>query len=278
LNGTIQGLNDTLKTFAGPRTILSRLSSAKAIPGEILPIKPPFSTASYELRFYGPIVQCEEPNSTVAAIIDDLFKKKMAIPVTPSIYERTNFFFAIVSDFDFLGNSSTIFDGVDVAPLSKIRMQSPANVSNQLWMIYQRYVGDERDVNGKRITEFHRSVCQLYNTFNDIGLKFDQGNQTISRKGIKILNQMDYPKDNKSTDITDVVRHAYSAFMWVLSDQIVGSMGFYEDNSTNVTGAARFNIIDTQLQYNSLLGSSAVLVEELSFNITMNLMSSNLLS
>ena len=49
--------------------------------------------------------------------------------------------------------------------------------------------------------------------------------------------------------------HAYSAFLWCLSDQIVGAFTWFGDRS-NPFPSPEFGVIDTPLQHTSLLGSS----------------------
>lgn len=112
---------------------------------------------------------------------------------------------------------------------------------------------------------------------------------------------------------------AYTAFMWTLSDQLTGSIGFYKNISANpVSDSNAFSQITSNIQQTALLGSSDlqsffdfnhnlfpskpgtssgkvsdqrtediafarnrtldVLIEELSANITLSLLSSDLLS
>lgn len=62
--------NPDSQLFLGPRSIISRLSTATATQGGILPIDPPFENASYALQFYGPIVTCDGASSTISSLID----------------------------------------------------------------------------------------------------------------------------------------------------------------------------------------------------------------
>lgn len=295
--------------MVGPRTILSRLSTATATTGRILPITPPFANSSYSLQFYGPSIKCKEANSTAAAIIDSLIKLKMSIPDS-NFRENASAYFAFVPD-DYILNGGVVNDSAVAESLSDIRMQRHVNASNQLWMTYQRYVYNGT---GDRNKESHHTVCVLHNASYDVHLQFDAGTQTIEKKRLQILNEIDYPKDDAKT-VTNFAAYSYSAFMWVLADQLVGSMTFWVDNSTG----QKFSEIATPIEHNSLLGSVdldpffdfnkalylqndttkrntnlsdqrledkalaqnrtlAILIEELSFNTTLSLMSSNLLS
>ena len=309
LTNTVKGVNDTSKFLVGPRTILSRLSTATATTGRILPISPPFVNSSYSLQLYGPSVQCEEANDMAVGIIDSLLKLKMSTP--DGIYsEDTSAYFAFVPNDNIL-NGSIALDRDTLEEISSVRMQRPAVASNQLWATYTRYVYSST---GMRSTEAHYIACKLYNASYSVGFQFESGNQVIENKGVSNLNEIPYPRDNAYTP-TDFAAHSYSSFMWVLTDLLVGSMGWWKENSTN----RRFSEITTAIAHNSLLGSVDldpffdfndnlylqnnatkqnstrsdqrsedkdlarsrtldVLIEELSFNITLSLMSSNLLS
>jgi hypothetical protein len=300
---------NTSKYFLGPRTVLSRLSSGTATSGQILPIRAPSLNSSYSIQFTGPAVRCRDANVTISNIIKDLLQQFQKKPLAPDIKAESISYFGFVPDFDSLGNTSTMFDGVQVTPLADIRFQKPSNASNEIWIFYERYIpGTHHEYGVAGIPENRNIACQLYNATYDIGIKFDGSSQTITRNHIEFLNTVDYPKDNSLTDITNMVRHSYSAFMWVLSDQVVGSMGQYSDKTST------FSTINTQIQHNSLLGSPefqlffdknhnilpakenrtsdqrqedmklaqnktiSELIEDLSFNISMSMMASYLLS
>ncbi|KAH6713525.1 hypothetical protein BKA61DRAFT_43274 [Leptodontidium sp. MPI-SDFR-AT-0119] len=310
LPDTVEGLNNTNNFFVGPRTIISRLSSATATTGQILPIHPQFTNMSYSLQFFGPTVKCGAANSTQAAIIDRLLRLKMAYPVD-NFTEQTSAYFGFVPN-EYIMSGGEVTDIETVNDISNIRMQQPANTSsNQLWTTYQRYFWN---ASGVRYTEVQHTVCRLFNASYDVNFDFRAGNQTISKnQELKTLNEIEYPQDNPFT-LTNYAAHSYSAFMWVLTDQLVGSMGFWIDNTTN----RKFSSISTPIEHNSLLGSVDLdpffdyndalyrqnattlnktmsdqrvedkalaknktlnaLIEELSFNVTISFMSSTLLS
>ncbi|KAK0103699.1 hypothetical protein ONS95_005707 [Cadophora gregata] len=310
LPDTVEGLNDTNNFFVGPRTIISRLSSATATTGQIQSIYPPFTNSSYSLQFFGPTVKCEEANSTQAGIIDRLLKLKMSHS-RDNFSEQTSAYFGFVPN-EYIINGGEVTDIATVNEISDIRMQRPANTSsNQLWTTYQRYVWDSI---GNRSTVVHHTVCRLFNASYDVNFDFQAGNQIIQKNTeLGILNEIKYPADDPQTP-TNYAAHSYTAFMWVVTDQLVGSMGFWIDNTTN----RKFSSISTPIEHNSLLGSVDLdpffdyndalyrqnsttanktmsdqrredkdlaknktlnaLIEELSFNVTISFMSSNLLS
>ncbi len=222
----------------------------------------------------------------------------------------TSAYFAFVPS-EYILQGGEVNDSSVANDVSDVRMQRPTNGSNQLWATYHRYIWN---TSGARHVETHYTICRLYNASYDVDFVFRAGNQTIAQKGpLEPLNEVEYPRDDPFTP-TNYAAHSYSAFMWVLTDQLVGSMGFWTDNSTN----RKFSSISTPIEHNSLLGSVDLdpffdyndalyvqnatslnkpmgdqrvedkalaknktlnaLIEELSFNVTVGLMSSNLLS
>lgn len=243
--------NTLNEQFLGPRTIVSRLSTATAAEGQILSIQPPFINSTYSLEFYGPAVQCSEPNSTVATIIHDL-RLDSVQSFQGNLVEDANYYFAFVPNLSNYPNSSVPDDGIK--PFVSVRLQKPELASNQLWMAYSRYVIDP---NGTRSIEDHYSVCQLYNASYSINLSFAEGAQIIQDTGTKILNTVDYPQLGTPYSDDLMAQHAYSAVFWALTDLLVGYMGiFTEDTSETSNIPTNFSEITTQIEHTSLLGSS----------------------
>jgi len=69
------------------------------------------------------------------------------------------------------------------------------------------------------------------------------------------LTEVAYPVLNLTAP-SDLVQLAYSAYMWAFTNQLVGSMGFYNDTSTNKTTPAEYSEIKTGIGATSILGSS----------------------
>jgi hypothetical protein len=287
------------RVFAGPRTILTLLSTATASRGEILPLKAPYNHSSYSVNFFGPAVQCGKADPSVELKIDELLRQKMDTLVGTA-KELTNALYSFVPSFSQGG----------VTALPDVRYQEPVNASNQLWMVFMRYVesGDDQPCEYK---PYHQ-ICKLWNATYDLHFSWENGLQNITgSRGL--LHEVEYPND-KPGEISNMAQHAYSAFMWVLADQLVGSFGWFNDTSTfnNKT----FGMINSPIQHNSLLGTSDldvffdfnedkgacklpydklsaqrqqdidlaknrtldVLIDELSFNITASLMHNDLLT
>jgi hypothetical protein len=296
-------LDEEKRVFAGPRTILTLLSTATASLGQILPIKAPYNHSAYSVQFYGPIVQCDTANSSVAIRMERLLNDKMAIPMGTA-KETINAYYGFVPAYDSAGE--------EIA-LSEPRLQSPSNATNQLWITFLRYAIDS---SGHRIQERHFQSCQLHNATFDLELTWNGGVQIINGS-YSVLEEVHFP-NYKSDAVSDMSQHAYSAFFWVLTDQLVGAFSWFVDEDRSKPFLfPEFGVIDTPLQRTSLLGSSdldvffdlnknkgwkkdenttqlsdqrlqdkalaknrtlAVLIEELSFNMTVSLLHNEILT
>lgn len=290
--------------YLRPRTILTQISVATATSGQILPIRPPFTNSSYQIQFFGPTVKCGDTNTTISHAIDTIKEQKNHTSAS-SFVEVSSSYFAFVPDL-----SSP--EAIQAADLSNPNGQS--NASNKLWMVFPRYIVDEDGVG-----EFqnHYLTCQLHNASYEVSLSFTEGVQLVEILNLTVLDAIEFPKYSLVL-MNNTVQHAYSAFMWALSDQLTGSMGiFHEKFSTGGTNnqTLTFGLINSKITPTNLLGSSDlasyfnqnhalhpenntgmvsdqraedvakarnrtldVLIEELSRNITMGLMHSDLLS
>jgi hypothetical protein len=302
---TTRFVNDGLRIFTGPRTVLTLLSKATASLGQILPIAAPYNHSSYELTFPGPIVRCANANETVSPQIYGFLKDKMSEKLGTAI-ETDNAYFGFVPVYNEGGNLTAVW---------KPRNQAPSNATNELWMTFSRYV---LNGTGTRVRQRVQQVCKLYNATYDLRLEWHYRFQTVTGN-YEVHEEVPFPND-ANRNASDLTRHAYSAFFWVLTDQVVGSLSWYEEPNPEQLAAyraAQFGVIDTPIQHNSLLGSSDlaaffdfsrklyqsdrsdlgvvspqrmqdinlaknrtmdVLIEELSFNITVSLLHNVLLT
>ncbi|KAK3315414.1 hypothetical protein B0H66DRAFT_593988 [Apodospora peruviana] len=292
------------KDFKGPRTILTLLTTATAAGGQILPIKAPYNHSSYSLSFVGPSVRCSEANPETKSQVDTLLATKMATPVRTST-EARNAYYAFVPAFDAAGEGN-------ITALADARYQASLNISNnQIWMVFERY-----NFSGPSCDTYkYYQTCQLWNSTYDLTLSWDHGFQNISGHTTP-LHEVAYPNDQPG-DVSNMAQHAYSAFMWALSDQVVGSFGWFtEPDPKNSSLTKQFGLISSPVQHNVLLGSSDLavffgynerngschvdlgamdqqrqqdielaknrtmseLIEELSFNMTVSLMHNDLLT
>jgi hypothetical protein len=290
--------------FLGPRTILTRLLTATATLGEILPISHSIANITYALNFFGPSVRCTVANSSIATIIDSIRDADVRNTTVGSIMEHSNYYYSFVPDLTNAGNSSLPYNGV--AAVSQNRIETPQNASNQLWVAFSRYTGSLNS-DGLRATEDHYLVCSLWNSSYSLSLNLTEGSQVITDTGTEDLNEVQYPNGITPSSNGTLEQYAYSAVFWAMTDLLVGSMGLFLQNTTPPTN---FTLITTAIEDTSLLGSQDlspffdsnhpttltdsdqrlqdislaqnrtldVLIEELAFNTTATFMSSNLLS
>jgi hypothetical protein len=241
LNSTIEQLASQM--FLGPRTIVDRLAVATAAGGVILPITPPYVNASYEIHFQGPWVQCAKANDTQVATLDQLISQQMQ--TQDNITQLVNAYYAYVPNLSAPDQAGIIVD----------RLQQPSNGSNELWLSFKRngtgYTSDP--VLTCPITEYR--ICKLYNANYDLTFTFMEGNQMVEGYPPTNLTEVAYPVLNLTAP-SDLVQLAYSAYMWAFTNQLVGSMGFYNDTSTNKTTPAEYSEIKTGIGATSILGSS----------------------
>ena len=92
---TVNATNEGQQKFIGPRTILNRLAVGTAANGEIVQLTTPFTNATYEQSFSAPLIRCQDANSTIAKQIDAVAQKRKE-KLDPSILEVSNDYFAFV--------------------------------------------------------------------------------------------------------------------------------------------------------------------------------------
>ncbi|KAI9647681.1 hypothetical protein NHQ30_004066 [Ciborinia camelliae] len=241
--------NEQNEIFLGPRTIVTRLSTATATQGQILPINAPFSNATYDVQFYAPTVKCDKADTATATIIQN-FRGDSIANFTAPVTEVSNYYYAFVPNLGNYGNGLLPNNGVTVIP--QMRLQQPQNASNQFWMGYTRYT------NSKPFqTEDHYTVCTLYNASYNLNIAFEEGIQTVTKKSLDLLNVVPYPDTKTPLSNSLMIQHAYSAYMWSLSDLIVGSIGIFQAApSSPGLPSTHFSEITTQIAHTSLVGSS----------------------
>jgi len=328
-NTSVSDADPNSYIFDGPRSVLTRLSAATASYGQILPISPPFSETSYSLTFDGPYVNCASGNanafnSTVQGFVD-LFLQKMNSSLHQSSLGEQFAYYAFVPSFDVdvEGSNTAFFNGTGLTALDQPRLQEqPGNATNELWMTFYRYLTDGNgnyvlDANQNKIPEQMYGVCSLWNATYDLNFSYDAGLQNVTNNTITLRNPVAYPTTNYQED-SDLVQLSYSAVFWVITDQLVGSMGLvdYTNSTQNGTSTPGYGSIDTNIEHNILLGSNDLdyffdlnsevynntntnqplsdqrlldkalaqnqslpyLIEQLSFNVTVSLMNDPLLA
>ncbi|VUC36284.1 unnamed protein product [Clonostachys rosea] len=242
-SSTTKFKDDTTRIFTGPRTVMALLASATASRGEILPIESPSNHFSYSVGFFGPIVRCDDANGTAATQIQQLLQEHMSVTRGPA-EQIDSAYYGFVPSFGDYG---------ELIPLSQTKFRQPGVMANELWMTFQRYV---INTSGERVRTRMSQVCRLHNATYELTIKWDRGVQLINHT-YDILEQVGYP-DDQPGQVSNMAQHAYSAFMWALTDQLVGSLGWFRDISISPGSKrlAQFGSMDSPLRHTGLLGSS----------------------
>jgi hypothetical protein len=125
------------KTFMliGPRTVVTRISTAAASLGAILSIQPPFSNSSYSIQFVAPWVQCLGANESVRESMDAYIGARNASLLTASGGPQAEQFAyaAFVPAFgtSVFSNISIPFDGTEVMAIDQPRLQQHPTQCNK---------------------------------------------------------------------------------------------------------------------------------------------------
>lgn len=312
--GTIQYLDDESRIFTGPRTQLNLITTATSSLGEILSADLPFNNSAYSISFFAPIVQCKEAHDIEAKKIDDFLIDGMAT-AEDNRRETDSAFYSFVPTYKSTGHLTAIWHP---------RSQTPSKPMNELWMTFLRPTIDK---NGTRIKPRHYQICKPYNASYELSISQFHGVQKVSGN-YTVGDAIPFPQDSPNIP-SNMPVHAYTAFMWSLSDQLVGKFAWFTEppspssflpNSTAPQSASQFGVIDSPIQRTALLGSRdldaffefdeekklyadkdmsrvfdlsdqrlrdkrlagnrtlAVLVEELSFNVTVGMLHNRLLT
>jgi len=308
--GTTQFVDDTSRIFTGPLTIVSLIAASTASLGEILPIKLPPTNTSHNIDFFAPTVQCSDANASTIELTNQFLRQEMK-EGDDVVIETNCTYYSFVPSYNETGS---------LVAMSKPRLQTPSNATNELWMTFLRTFINE---SGTKTTERKYQVCNLYNATYNLHIERDHGLQNITRS-YEVHNQVFYPQDTASS-VSNMAQHAYTAIMWGLADQLAGKFSWYVNTAFNNSApsstpsrAAQFGVLQSPIQRTSLLGSSDldayfdldeerslykkpegngslsdqrpmdkalarnrtldVLIEELSFNISVGLMWNSLLT
>jgi hypothetical protein len=181
--------DDLARMFSGARTMLTLIAAAAAAMGTILPIDAPSNRLSYHIGFLGPAVECRPASLWEENEIDRQLHVRMA-QQRGSAMQRTNAFFAFLPGFGANGSVGATWN---------IRSQAPTNAasaSNQIWMVFQRYLGVDADEATCDYTQVHE-VCELWDANYTLNLEWDNGIQTV-RGRRDLLHKIPFPDDMSS--------------------------------------------------------------------------------
>lgn len=233
--------------FEGPRSFLTRLAVATATTGEVLLLQPPSTNATYDQKFEGPYVQCQEATTAMSHQIDSnlqLFQQQLPSSVKPISVD----YFAFVPA---LGDSRQALPTETVFRANLSDVTGSLNASNQLWIRLLRRNQTRTAANITAIVQPHYLSCQLYNATYSVKFSWINGIQSLRILDRQIGVPIEYPGPDDSR--VDSVAMAYSAFMLAMSDQLTGSMGFFQNVNTT---ALPYSRISTKIATTTLIGSS----------------------
>lgn len=152
--------------------------------------------------------------------------------------------------------------------LPNTRNTNSSRSSNQLWLFY---LNNATDLTNVRTNEFSKycpievyQVCTLHNAVYNITVAFENGLMNVSFNngtGPNIGSEMDYP-----LPVVDIINQpdevpnlSYAAFMWALTELLVGNMSMVSETVPLANGTEN-NIptgqIQTSIENTALLGSS----------------------
>jgi hypothetical protein len=233
------------KRFAGPRTSLA-LIGTHVSSGEIWNIAPRYANSSYTVSFFGPAVKCDEANNATSALIEQKRQEKGRTTVEGATLVD-DAYYAFVPYLDAQNNLTALDSPIYQRPLRRSH--------NELWMVFSRY---QVEADGFLRTKRHYQVCRLYNATYEIDLGWENGVQT-TRGHAELREPVVYPIDPPGT-ASNMAQHAYSAFFWVLTDHLVGWLGYYqrtdcEQVPEELNCAKNFGIIASPIGRTALLGS-----------------------
>ncbi|KAF1839004.1 hypothetical protein BDW02DRAFT_594079 [Decorospora gaudefroyi] len=274
--GTTQYLNDTRRTFTGPRTILGLLATATSSLGEIPPLDLPYNNSAYSVKFYAPIVRCEDANNTEQQRMDTFLREEMA-NTKDSRVETHNAYYSFVPTYNSTGDLDAVWHP---------RHQMASRPLNELWMTFLRPTINDH---GKRIKPRHYQICRPHNASYHLNISQLNGFQQVSGN-YSTGAAIPFPQDDPD-QVSNMTQHAYTAFMLALSDQLVGKLAcldldayFELDEEMELYKGQNesqiFDLSDQRLRDKGLARNRTldVLIEELSFNTSVALMHNRLLT
>ncbi|KAI4941785.1 hypothetical protein J4E86_010296 [Alternaria arbusti] len=304
--GTTQYFDDKNRIFTGPRTVMNLLATATSSLGAILPLDLPFNNSAYAVGFYAPVIRCSQANETEEHAIDAFLQEGMAA-VDGTLIETDNAYFSFVPTHNSTGGLTAV---------SHPRQHVPSKPMNELWMSFLRPIINDQ---GERVKLRQYQICRPHNASYSLQISQYHGLQNVSGK-YEVGETISFP-DEGPDEISNMTQHAYTAFMWVMCDQLVGKLAWLKDTSiSDKQAAAQYGVIDSPIQRTSLLGSADldayfefdeekvlykgqnmstalklsdqrlqdkamarnrtldVLIEELSFNLTVSMMHNRLLT
>lgn len=292
-------------SLGGASSRLARVISASAASGEVFPILRPFQRANmtYQTDFFLPIIKCETSseevaqNTTLAAIGFANVTGNLGIPTTEfdyGVYNLDQFlmrigYFAMVPRNNYTTETITVQQVDDFS--------SDDVFTNHIWIA----IADRKNTDGTKY--YPRTIpsfitCKLWNASLHLNTSFLENTQSLRPGNLTYVNEMhSLEVYNYLNTAENMANTAYSAFFLQICRQLTGIVMLLYDNQleikshigeTALTGALDYMAMLEYL-YRSLQRSSSkigasspfssplnkslsVLIEELSLNVSLNML------
>ncbi|KAK5740028.1 hypothetical protein LTR17_004925 [Elasticomyces elasticus] len=126
--------------------------------------------------------------------------------------------------------------------------------------MYYRYETDSDgsyilDIDGNRVAQKQYSSCSLWTTTHTTGLSFDNRFQGIRNVSMEDHNPIAYPAYDASQP-SNLAQHSYTAIFSILTDLLVGEMGFVTSTAPNSEANSSVGAINSPIARTSLVGSN----------------------
>ncbi|MCJ1270368.1 hypothetical protein MMC22_010264 [Lobaria immixta] len=290
-------------TIQGSSIRLARIISLSAASGELLSMMRQFSrpNMTYRIEPHIPVIRCENSSLAVA-------RNTTAAAVIANNEGGNPFNFSALDMEQLEYQDDTVIEGLPptqigyfaMIPLDDQRMTRPwGGVSdygiptlNQLWVVIADHGNDNAT-----IPRF--LTCGLWNASLSLNISFKNNIQSVRPENFTYINEVPptlsfgiVPEDEPPTNIAGMV---YTAYFWGVCEQLTGfvsrydaiQIGFYNKaniKNTVLTGAVEFVTMMKNLSHGSsensppLNRSLSALIEELSLNVSLNMLSDSYLS
>ena len=190
--------SSNLQKYLSSRTILTRLAVATSTTGQILPLAPPATNATYVQTFFGPYVQCLDANQSLISEIDAANQRRKAA-IRPSVEELPNDYFAFVPALSNL-NETSFHAPIQVVNLSDLN--GALYASNQLWLTFPRYIANEINFNVSQVASPYYLTCELHNASYNVNLTWTNGAQSLDILDVDVLDATAYPQIRPTPPLT----------------------------------------------------------------------------
>lgn len=300
----INQLSPDAFSIKGSSMRLARIISASAASGEILSIMRPFSrpNMTYRIEPHIPVIRCE--NSSLAVARNTTTAAVFSFNEGEFISGPSNFSALDMGRLEYDGDALMKIGYFAMIPLDDQGMTrswgGPYNVStfdqpnlNQLWVV----IADQGN-NNATIPRF--LTCGLWNASLSLNISFLDNIQSVRPEKFTYINEVppriDWfgigSKDENPTNIADMV---YTAYFWGFCEQLTGLVvsqfeppawqPYIEANIKNtvLTGAVEFVAMMKNFSHGlseaspPLNKSLSALIEELSLNVSLNMLSDSYL-